>query len=153
MVKSLVGRGECCALPRTASVFSHERNYIRSYVSTGNEMQHNPFCLPSLFLAHKVKNSCSPLPSSLSSRCSWWSPDEQGQCFPSWRNTHQAAGALSWKKRCTSVSNFLDKCCGQEAIRQGVQHSSLLCCSGGGTTQCPCSVSAGAESPKKVKAK
>lgn len=98
VVKSLVGRGECCALPRTASVFSHERNYIRSYVSTGNEMQHNPFCLPSLFLAHKVKKSCSPLQSSLSGCCSWCrdsaslpgeTPTRQLEHFPGKKGAHQ----------------------------------------------------------------
>ena len=153
MVKSLVGGRECCALPRTASVLLHERDYIRSYVSTGNEMQRDPFCLPNEFLAHEVKKSCSSLQSSLSGHCSQCSPDEQGERFLPGGNNHQAAGVFSSKKKGEPVSSFLDKRCGQEAIRKGVQRSTLLCCSASGTTENPCSVSARAESPKKVKAK
>lgn len=48
------GGRDCCALPRMTSVFLHEVNYINSYISTGNEIQHDSLCKTSEFLAYEI---------------------------------------------------------------------------------------------------
>lgn len=46
------GGRHCCALPRMTCIFCI--NYISSYISTGSEIQHDPMCETSEFLAYEV---------------------------------------------------------------------------------------------------
>lgn len=113
--------------------------YIRSHVSTGNEIQCDPFCLPSEFLAHELKKSCSSLQSSLSSHCSQQSISFLGEtlarqleCFPG-KKPREPQFLTFWIN--VVVKRLLSK------------EYSIAPCSAALV------VSPGAESPKTVKAK